>query len=221
MDAILGSIKALRGVHDVCIYHQKQLVGSTFATHQQAAIHQAALLLDKIFTNLKIIRQDHEEIYLSVGKQQLVAFQIQQKIMIVLLTDKRINIPLINNGIKSVTERLILFTSELDQNAYAVVEKLIEPDEVTAFTIIHEEDIDLLPILDQLQTLLLEYFGPVSSFMLSDALESWRRTGITEYKYIHQLIAILVKEFDSKHEKRDFQYRADAIIHAAAKAHAH
>jgi predicted regulator of Ras-like GTPase activity (Roadblock/LC7/MglB family) len=212
MDNILAGIKALRGVQAVCFYHDHQVLGSTFPLTQQAAIHSAVPMLEQVFAVLQTIQQDHEEMYIAVGDQQLIAYRLKEGGTVLLLTEKRVNIPLIHMGVKSAGNKLraVLSTGVAAPQPVAASNPLPSSpvaEEASAGT-------DLKPILDQLQALLLDYFGPAAGFIFNDALEAWQRQGMPEYQNLGQLLNLLLLEFDSGQEKYDFQRRAEAVISA-------
>lgn len=214
MDDILESIKGLRGVHDVCIYHDHQILGSTFPLAQQAPIHAAVPMLEQVFAALQTIQQDHEEMYMAIGDQQLIAYQIKDCGTVLLLTEKRVNIPLVHMGVKSAGNKL---KAALAMRAATPIQTAATVIATPPAATVQEEasvEIDLKPILDQLQTLLLDYFGPAARFIFSDALDEWKQQGAPQYQNLGQLLDLLLAEFDSGQEKHSFQRSAEAAISA-------
>ncbi|MBU0656207.1 MAG: hypothetical protein KJ914_13885 [Gammaproteobacteria bacterium] len=214
MDDILVSIKALRGVQDVCFYHDNQVLGSTFPPVQRVAIHAAAPMLEQVFAALQTIQQDHEEMYIAIGDQQLIAYQIKDCGTVLLLTEKRVNIPLVHMGVKSAGNKLkaaLAIRAAMPIQAAPTV-TATPPAPTVAEKV--SAGIDLKPILDQLQALLLDYFGPAAGFIFNDALDEWQRQGTPQYQNLGQLLTLLLAEFDSAQEKHSFQRSAEAAISA-------
>lgn len=106
MEQIVKGISRLKGVHHASIYKDGEQLASTFDEEQHDAIINSAEIISQIFSALEAIEQSHNEIFFSIGKHYLAGYLLKDSYIVILLTEKKINFPLINMGIKSAAGKI-------------------------------------------------------------------------------------------------------------------
>ena len=203
MDSVLKSIQTLNGVYDVCIYHESSILGSTFSDEKNHPIKTAIPIVEQIFSALASIEQQHDELYIHVGDKLLVIYRFMDCCSFLLLTDKKVNFPLINMGVKSAVGKLrgMIHQAEKQPSSMPGAPPLrLSPPTAS-----------IQPILNQWRDLLFDYFGPIAPLIFNDALYAWQHTGSTDQPNLPRLLTLLLAEFDSAKERDAFQKRAEAI----------
>ncbi len=204
MDNVLKSIQTLNGVYDVCIYHESSILGSTFSDEKNHPIKTAIPIVEQIFSALASIEQQHDELYIHVGDKLLVIYRFIDCCSFLLLTDKRVNFPLINMGVKSAIGKLRGLKHQAEKQPTAMSNAL--PVRLSPPTA------SIQPILNQWRDLLFDYFGPVAPLIFNDALYAWQHTESADQSNLPRLLALLLAEFDSVKEREAFQKRAEAVM---------
>ena len=206
MDSVLKTIQALNGVYDVCIYHDAGILGSTFTDEKNHPINAAIPIVEQIFSALETIAQQHDELYIHVGDKLLVVYRFIDCCSFLLLTDKKVNFPLINMGVKSAVGKLrsLKLATNHAATKSSAVSSTPQPLSIPSATI--------LPILEQWRNLLFDYFGPVAPLIFNDALYVWQRSTKADYDHLPQLLQLITAEFDSAREKSAFQKQAKAAM---------
>ena len=218
MDSVLKSIKALNGVFEVCIYRETRVLGTTFPKNQRAAISASVPMLEQIFAALATIQQQHDELYIEVEDKLLVAYRLVDCCTVLLLTEKKVNFPLIHMGVKSAASKLRAMVQETlnpppatSVNTASRYESRSRSKASTARQL--PTSSSLQAVLDQWRILLFDYFGPVAELLLNDALYSWRQSTDGEYQHLSRLLNLLLAEFDSPTEMQAFRKQARAAMH--------
>jgi len=207
MENILTAINKLNGVHHVCLYRDEKDLLSTFPDDQQG-IESMAQMIDQVFTALQSIDKSHNEIYFSVEDKLLAAYLMYDSYIAILLTDKKINFPLIHMGIRSATAKLkrhlALNTTALPPvMSQAPIAKPARP--VAAPTpSASPVDVELDAIMEKMTTELINYFGPAAKFVFEDAVIQWETKYVKNRNNIPELSEILQEELDTLAEKRAF-----------------
>jgi len=220
MEGILRKIQSLNGVHDVCIYRDGEAVASTLPEHQVGAVCGVFHLVEQIFAALESIGKDHNELYFSFADKLIVAYALSNCGVVMLVTDKKINLPLIHMGVKAAASKIrtVLSAPSVSSPVSAPVPATpIEP--ILTVPIISAPPAEPPRIdnvtqlmLRQLETLLTSYFGPVAHLIFNEAQEAWvQKHSPNRYNIAHLANALLV-EFDSEAERVAFQQQAKNII---------
>ncbi len=204
MRHILKSISILRGVHHVCIYQQGKEPVSNFPEHLTQSMALSYELIDQIFSAVKAIGKSHDEIYFSIGDKFLVAYLMDKDCIALLLTDKKINFPLLNMGIKSAKMKIQRLFKE-EQKIAAVV----PPKQAVQSPIVEKE---LQILLNQLSNVLKQYLGPATIFIFETDVEKWKKTYVQRRDNLPYLIDIIKKNLDPDTEQQQFVHQAHAII---------
>jgi predicted regulator of Ras-like GTPase activity (Roadblock/LC7/MglB family) len=211
MENILKNIAILRGVRHACIYQEGKDPVSNFPDELNESMASSYDLIDQIFSALKAIDKSHNEIYFSMGDKFLVAYLLDETCIALLLTDKKINFPLLNMGIKSASMKVKrVIEKEAQQKAIPVPSPL-----PTMQQEVRQEpsiDADLQAILDELSNILKQYLGPAAIFIFEDDVAKWRKTYIQNRENLPHLIEIIKKELAPNNEQQEFEQLALAVL---------
>ncbi|MCK5903533.1 MAG: hypothetical protein KAG28_10350 [Cocleimonas sp.] len=210
MENILKNISSLRGVHYACIYREGEEPVSTFPDSLSDSMTLSYDLIDQIFAALKSINKSHNEIYFSIGEKFLVGYLMHETCVAILLTDKNINFPLVNMGIKSATTKI---QRKIKAEQEAKIARLA-PQPVVAEVNAAPPPTNkaLQPILAELSTVLKQYLGPAAIFVFEDDVEKWKKSYVQSHENIPHLITILQKSLDPNKEQEEFVQRAQMIV---------
>ena len=213
MENILSAINKLNGVHHVCLYRDNQDILSTF-TDEHQDIESMAQMIEQIFSALQSIDKSHNELYFSVEDKLLAAYLMYDSYIAILLTEKKINFPLIHMGIRSASAKLKRHIALTAPPVVAVPVNTtpsltVKPAENSIVSAI---DASLKPIMDQLLDELINYFGPAAKFVFEDAVIQWETKYVKNRNNIPELGLILQEELDTAAEKRAFSQFVTKIL---------
>ena len=207
MKSIVNSISNLKGVHYACIYHNGKQLASTFP-EGEASLARAHEIIDQIFTALLSIERSYNEIYFSFGDNFLAAFLMHDNHIALLLTEKKINFPLINMGVKSASTKIRL-KSEAEKSRYSATLSSISHSTSVSNSGINP---DIEPILEKLSTKMVYFLGPAAPLVLEDCLKQWNEKYIQSKENLPHLIELIQKELDSEGEKNEFYIATNIMI---------
>ena len=214
MENILTNINKLNGVHHVCIYRDGDDILSTFPDDHHD-IESMAQMVEQVFSALQAINKSHDELYFSVEDKLLAAYLMHGSHIAILLTEKKINFPLIHMGIRSASAKikryLALQPKTIAPEIQETKKEIEETSPNTADTSL-SKDPQLDFILDQILTELINYFGPAAKFVLEDALIQWETKYVRNSNNIPELGEILQEELDTAEEKRAFSQFVTKIL---------
>ena len=224
MKSILESIVALRGVHYACIYQSGEVLASTFPDSNEEGVSNAAQAVEQIFAALEAIGQAHNEVYLNIGEMLLIAYLFDDDNLVMLLTDSKINFPLIHMGVKSASVKIKAFSPAQNQTPPATpfLEAEIPIQTITAEV---EEKPTPTPIptpvtvtlvvqgiMDNFEKLLIDYLGPAAVFVFEDGVDLWREKYIPTEDTLINLAEILALELNPGDERNDFIAKAKGYL---------
>jgi predicted regulator of Ras-like GTPase activity (Roadblock/LC7/MglB family) len=221
MENILTAINKLNGVHHVCLYRDNKDMLSTFPDEHQG-IESMAQMIEQVFSALQSIDKSHNELYFSVEDKLLAAYLMYDSYIAILLTEKKINFPLIHMGIRSASAKLkrhitlnaapapivptpVATSASIEVSPKAKAAPAPEPT-------ITPIDPALEPIMDQLLTELINYFGPAAKFVFEDAIIQWETKYVKSRNTILELGEILKEELDTSAEKTAFSQFVTKIL---------
>lgn len=210
LNKALAGVNALKGVDAVCLYQQQHIIASTFSAEQSVLLLPVLQMIEQTFDAAEAINHPYEELYLVLENHMLVIYPLEQQYFILLLTDKKVNIPLIHLSIKALVGKSLdtLAANPQSTNPQANPAPAIKTNaEVKSKPL--RIDAQLQKQLDALKELLVHYLGPAGRWVFEDAVSEWQSIDGS----ISQLIPLLLSEFDSEQEKAQFQQRANALIH--------
>ncbi len=226
MKSILENIVALRGVHYACIYQGGEVLASTFPDDNEEGISNTAQAVEQIFSALQAIGQAHNEVYISMGEMLLIAYLLDDESLVMLLTDSKINFPLIHMGVKSASVKIKAFSSEQAINAgnySATLEEEIPPSSVMP-PVIPDVPVEIAPappaaislavqgIMDNFEELLIDYLGPAAVFVFEDGVEQWREHYMPTEETLINLAEILALELNPGDERNDFMTKVKGYL---------
>ena len=222
MENILNSINKLNGVHHVCIYRDGSDISSTFPDDHRD-IESVAQKIEQIFSALQAIDKSHDELYFSIEDKLLAAYLMHESYIAILLTEKKINFPLLHMGIRSASAKIkrllasqapatpvIEHNNEVDDKPAENKAIDSKPDIPATNAAVADPELDA--IMDQLLTKLVDYFGPAAKFVLEDAVIQWETKYVRSKNNIPELGEILQEEFDTPEEKRAFSQFVTKIL---------
>lgn len=219
MKSILKKIVALRGVHYACIYKNDEVLASTFPESNEDGIATVTQAIEQMFSALQSIGKAHNEVYFSLGEMQLIGYIFHDDYLVVLLTDSKINLPLVHMGVKSASVKIRALSSTEKPLQTPVVAPVVE---MTAPAVVVTADIPQTPppqetiqavarispvlqsVMDNFKELLIDYLGPAAIFVFDDGVDTWREKYVpTEDTLIH-LAEILALELNAGDERNEF-----------------
>lgn len=224
MESVLQKLQSLNGVHDVCICHDGTTIASTLTASQAETLSGFLQTIEQVFAALETIGKDHNEIYFSFADKMIAVYMLADGKIVLLLTDRKINLPLITMGVKAAANKLqsLPSTPQTEPRPIpvtapatsppaesAVIEKpRLQPATPAPATI----DMVTQGLLRQLESLLTDYFGPAAQLIFRDARDDWsQKHNPSRYTTGHLVNALLV-EFDAEDERNEFQQRARKLI---------
>lgn len=211
MKTILKNITILRGVHHVCIYREGKEPVSNFPDNFNEPMMLSYDLIDQVFSALKAIDKSHNEIYFSIGDKFLVAYLLDETCIALLLTDKKINFPLLNMGIKSAAMKVKRMIKDEAQQEIAQSEQQAPAQQASIEQDV-SADAELQAMLAKLSAILKQYLGPAAVFVFEDDVVKWRKTYVQSRENLPHLIEIIKKELDPNTEQAAFLEQAQAVI---------
>ena len=210
MQAIVDTLTALSGVRHVGIYKNGEVLGSNFTDEFQQSMLNSSEVISQLFLALESVEKTHNEIFIGVNSGYLAGFRMHSGHIAILLTEKKLNLPMISMGIKSAAERL---KQELEETQKKFEQQQIvssAADEAVASTEPTNEA--LLPAINQYVYILTEFLGPAASVVVEDAVEEWKGTYVQSSNNLTYLVTLLLKELDTVKEKQLFKAKADRVI---------
>ena len=219
MKSILENIVALAGVHYACIYQGGEVQASTFPNDNKEGISNVTQAVEQIFSALQAIGQAHNEVYISIGDMLLIAYLLDDEFLVMLLTDSKINFPLIHMGVKSasIKIRALLSKQTIPSTSYS---ETIE-EEVSVSSIISPTILEVPPatvslavqsIMDSFEELLIDYLGPAAILVFEDAVDQWREHYIPTEETLINLAEILALELNPGDERNDFMTKVKGYL---------
>jgi len=218
-DKILQNICKLKGVKNACIYlfkgDKQGIVASTFTEEQTNSIINAAEVIEQIISALQAIDKQHDEIYFSLENEYIAAYLMGDRHIAILLTEKRINFPLIHMGIRSACKKMQSLQNEAKQQARkpASIASSSRSSTTVSATSTPTESAspDMAIIYDQLQKLLLGYLGPAAPVVCKDAIQKWQATYVPNRNNLKYLIQIIEEELVDERDQQNFSLNAQTI----------
>lgn len=218
MNQVVANISALRGVHYACLYKDGEQLASTFPDDQQASIIQTAEIVEQAFSALEAIQKSHNEMYFSVEDKYLAVFRLHDSHIAVLLTEKKINFPLIHMGIKSASEKIRhILEEEKKQQALAEAQARLQAQAQTANTsestaLVVPTDSSIVKILDQYAAVLTSFLGPAARFVVDDCVDQWKQKYVQSEENLGHLVELIQEELDTDDEKDRFAQQIKLIV---------
>ena len=208
MQAVVDTLCALAGVRHAGIFKDGKVISSNFPDSQSSPMSNSSHVVSQIFAALESVDKSHNELYFGIDSGYLAAFRMQNGYIALLLTDKKINVPMLSMGIKSASQTIKQQT-DAAQAEQDRLRHLVNIDNPAEPTVPVEES--LRPIFDRYTRLLTGYLGPAASVIVEDAIDVWKQTYVQTPNNLPFLLAILEEELDSDKERQEFAARAAGV----------
>ncbi|MBK8454616.1 MAG: hypothetical protein WAQ53_02795 [Thiofilum sp.] len=106
MQLVLSKIQALQGVQGACIYRNTQLLAATPLPIQLDKVNQVIPALDQLFNDLEAKHRDYNELCITLSNHLIVVYKLQNHYMLLVITEKRVHLPMVQMGIKAAIRHL-------------------------------------------------------------------------------------------------------------------
>jgi len=209
MKSILDKIVALKGVHHACIYLNGDVLATSFPKDKEEGISNATRTIEQMFSALQVIGKAHNEVYFSMPERLLIAYLFDDDCLVVLLTDIKINQPLIHMGVKSASVKIKALLSKPKQSPQLIPLPTQEIPQKTKTVIITSE---MQGVMDRYKELLMDYLGPAAIFVFDDGMTQWKKQYTPAEKTLINLAEILSLELNSGDERDDFMEKAKGSL---------
>jgi predicted regulator of Ras-like GTPase activity (Roadblock/LC7/MglB family) len=204
MDKILQSINRLKGVNYACIYKDEAILGSTFPAEKQPAIEASREVIEQIFSALQAIGKKHDELYFSVGNQYLASYWMENAYLAILLTEKKINLPMLHMGIRSANKKLqsLTTTNPSPKQANSSPKTVPRAPQSSSYP----------QRIERIKKLLTEFLGPAAPIVCDDAMLKWQETYLPNETNLPHLIEMIQQEITDENEQQNFLLKAKKIL---------
>jgi len=209
MQSIVETLTALSGVRHVGVYKNGEIVGTNFTADQQQAMLGSSEVVTQIFLALEAVEKTHNEIFIGISSGYLAGFRLFGGHVVLLLTDKKINLPMLSMGIKSASEMLKQQVEETQQiqarqnYSMAAEATAVEADPT------HEA---LIPVIEQYVYILTAFLGPAGRIVVNDAVEQWKGSYVQSTNNLTYLVSMLENELETENEKKLFRLEVERVI---------
>ena len=209
MQAIVDSLCALRGVRHAAIYKQGELTYSDLTKAQQASLINSSAVISQIFTAAEAIGKTHNEIFIGVDSGYLAGFRLHSGYIALLMTEKKINFPMMSMGVKSASESI----KQLIQQEQAESDRLaiLSASQSKAVSKVPTDE-SLRPAFDSYTKILIGFLGPAAEILVEDAIDTWKQTYVQRAQNLPYLLALLEAELESPQERQAFATKAAGVI---------
>ena len=205
---IVESLNALKGVRHAAIYKQGQLTHHQLTEAQQASLIKSSAVISQIFSAAEAIGKSHDEIFIGVDSGYLAGFRLHAGYVALLITEKKINFPLISMGVKSASESIKQMIEEEQAEAARIAAYSASatnaPSQIPT-------DESLRPVFESYTKLLTMYVGPAAEVLVEDAIETWKETYLQRPQNLPFLVALLEEELESPQERQSFADKAAEV----------
>lgn len=208
MQSIVETLSALNGVRHVGIYKNGGVLSTNFPNEVHQAMLGSSELIAQIFLALEAVEKTHNEIFIGIDNGYLAGFRLFGGHVVLLLTDKKINMPMISMGIKSASEMLRQQLDEVQQDQ-ARQQRITTNIEVAEIESTKEA---LIPVVEQYTFILTDFLGPAARVVVDDAVDEWKGKYPQLPTNLTYLVALLENELETDKEKQLFKARAERVI---------
>jgi predicted regulator of Ras-like GTPase activity (Roadblock/LC7/MglB family) len=204
-------------VHYAGLYKDGEQLASSFPADKNESMIETAEIIEQTFSALESIQKTHNEMYFSIGNQYLAAFRLHEEHFAVLLTEKKINFPLIHMGIKSASAKIRhLLEEEKKKQALEAQAQALEAAATsgisTSTALVVPTESSILAILDQYSAVLTSFLGPAARFVVEDCVDEWKQKYVQNKENLGFLVELIQKELDSDDEKERFAQQIKLVV---------
>lgn len=228
MNKVLDELVSFDGVSHSCIYKNEQIMASTFPSLIQDKLISMGRFIDKIFASSRAIDRAHDEVHIELEESTLIAYQVNDQFLLMLMAVRGINLSLVYMTIKSIEKSVKLHGISPPRNKPSQPSAANVADKKQAVQDYKKEDIPVWPLgtesqddsaqltdeqkvesyLQGLKKILLESFGPVGDIIFEEASKEWQVSPQPKLENLDNLVDLITLEIDGKSEKRLFFAKA-------------
>lgn len=210
MSKILEDLERLGGIHHSCLLKDDQMVASTFPEILEENLMGACRVVYQVFMAVEGMGSDHREIFIELEENLLIGYLIGDDTVLVLLTDKDVNLALINTSVRSALSRLKKQPASLPAEPPIVTAAAQKPSAGGLSQALVETE--LMGLMGQLQEGLAEHIGPAAEIVFDDAYHQWKVTHGVRKSKIAELIKALALEIEDKADRSRYLQTAVNIV---------
>lgn len=202
METILRELQQLAGVEHGCIFHDGEIVATTFPEAQSRKLLPLGRVLDQIFNGSACIGKAQNEIFFELEKHYLLGYRIERNFIITLLTGKQINFALLHISIRSAATEIKM--DVLRDRTGRGVHRPPAPDAA-------EIDEEMAQVLQGIQTALTYKIGPIAEIVFEEHFERWKQEYEPTFANLGHLIRTLSDEIPDSEHQDDFVEEARSL----------
>lgn len=217
MSSVLKDLELLGGIHHSCLVQGDTLLESTFPDILADNLSAASRVVQQIFMAISGMECSHKEVCIELEENLLISYRVSDDLLLTLLTDKEVNLALINTSVRSAITRLKASTSPASAASAAPV-RAATPAATPAQTVPGSagQEMELLSLMEQLKEGLAEYIGPAATIVFDDAYANWKATHGVYKSKLAELIKALAVEIDDKGDRSRFLQSAVNMVRASS-----
>ncbi|BBB31600.1 hypothetical protein [Neptunomonas japonica] len=209
MEKILKDFGRLGGIHHSCLMRADEMMASTFPETLEENLMGACRVVYQMFMAVEGMGCSHREIFIELEESLLIGYYIADETILALLTDKDVNLALINTSVRSSLARIKKQLTSPD----------VEPPVVHAATAPNTEnqrrvEVELTGLMGNLQEGLAEHIGPAAEIVFDDAYADWKATHGVKRSKIAELIKALAFEIEDKADRSRYLQAAVQTVRA-------
>ncbi|CAA6808839.1 MAG: Unknown protein [uncultured Thiotrichaceae bacterium] len=210
MEQIVQNLSSLKGVLDACLYKDTEIVASTFSEEQNVKMSDLGEMVDQVFGALRAIEKSHDEIYFSLNDKYIAVYFLNDSHLAILLTEKKINFPLVHMGVKSAAGKLKRIQEKAEKEQQQLSQSVNGHVASTPAHIPTEESIKTQLI--RISTVLMGYLGPAAMLIVDDHVEVWKQKYVQTPENLEYLVIMLESEITSDTDKVQFRDKVSSVI---------
>ena len=217
MCKILEDLERLGGIHHSCLLKDDQMVASTFPEILEENLMGACRVVYQIFMAVEGMGCSHREIFIELEDNLLIGYLVGDETVLALLTDKDVNLALINTSVRAAVSRL---KKQSDSprvevpvvTASAMAEETTEQQPGAGGLKQALVETELMGLMSQLQEGLAEHIGPAAEIVFDDAYHRWKVIHGVKKSKIAELIKSLALEIEDKQDRSRYVQTAVNIV---------
>ena len=213
MIELLKELEQLGGIQHSCVATPDSILASTFPEILDTNMGSASRVAHQIFNAIHSIGSDHKEIIFELDECLLMGHVVDDKTVLIMLTEKEVNMALINTSVRSVMPTIIEAIAPVTEPEPSVV-----PDTSTASRPAVKNnpaiEAQLRALMNQLRDLMADYIGPAVSIVFDDAYDAWRAKHGVRLGTIAELLKQLAREIDDKDDRSAFLKKSVTTVKA-------
>lgn len=199
MDKILKDLELFGGIHHSFILKGDEKQASTFPDILEENMVGACRVINQIFMAVEGMGGDHKEINIELEENLLIGYHVADETILVLLTDKDVNLALINTSARSALPKIAKKVLSPQASEPPVVQTQAGGNAAKAAR--PQAEAELRALMDQLQEGLAEFIGPAAGIVFDEAYEQWKAQHGVYRNKIAELIKVLAVEIDDKADR--------------------